>query len=162
MLCKIAGIIIFVFVLHYTGLIRIRFLMYEAHLDTQRIHATHTFGALLLGAAFAFGWTPCVGPILGAILAMAGAQNNILEGIALLGVYSLGLAVPFLLAAAATDRFIRWMQDFRHHLHAVEITSGILMMLVGGLIFLGSFTLISSWLIEHFPFLANIETTLTP
>lgn len=159
---KIAGVIIFTFGLHYTGLIRIRWLMYEAHIDTHGVAASRGIGALLLGAAFAFGWTPCVGPILGTILALAGAQEHISEGIVLLAAYSSGLALPFLLAAAATDRFIRWMQRFRSHLHAVEILSGVLLMLVGALIFLGSFTVISNWMLQAFPFLANIEGALAP
>ncbi len=159
---KIAGAIIFIFGLHYTGLIRIPFLMMDAHIDTQRIKATHGMGALVLGAAFAFGWTPCVGPILGAILAVAGAQSSVMHGIGLLTVYSAGLGIPFLLAALATDRFIHWMQDFRRHLHAVEIISGILLMVVGALIFLGSFSTLSALLIKWFPALAGIESSLTP
>lgn len=159
---KIAGVVIFIFGLHYTGIIRIPFLMMDAHLNTEGIKATRGLGALLLGSAFAFGWTPCVGPILGAILAMAGAQHNVLHGTALLGTYSLGLGIPFLLAAAATNHFIRWMQDFRRHLHAVEFVSGILLMAVGTLIFLGSFSTLSGWLVRYAPFLANIETSLNP
>jgi len=159
---KIAGAVIFIFGLHYTGLIRIPFLMMDAHIDTQQIKATHGLGALVLGAAFAFGWTPCVGPILGAILAVAGAQNSVVHGIGLLTVYSAGLGIPFLLAALATDRFIRWMQNFRRHLHAVEIVSGVLLMGVGMLIFLGSFSTLSALLIKWFPALAGIESSLTP
>ncbi len=159
---KIAGAIIVVFGLHYVGLLRIPFLMFDAHIDTQRVRATHGLGALVLGAAFAFGWTPCVGPILGAILAVAGAQSSIMQGITLLAVYSAGLAIPFLLAAVATDRFIHWMENFRKHLHVIEITSGILLIAVGTLIFLGSFSTLSAWLIQWFPALANIEATLTP
>jgi len=159
---KIAGIIIFIFGLHYTGMIRIPFLMMDAHLNTEGLKAKHGYGALLLGGAFAFGWTPCVGPILGAILAMAGAQHNVFHGIALLAIYSLGLGIPFLLAAAATNHFIRWMQDFRRHLHVVEFISGILLMIVGALIFMGSFSTLSGWLIEYMPFLANIGGSINP
>jgi len=159
---KIAGAVIFVFGLHYTGLIRIPFLMMEAHFETSSVNARHGLGALVLGAAFAFGWTPCVGPILGAILAVAGAQGQVGHGIALLSIYSAGLAIPFLLAALVTDAFLRWAQGFKRYLHAVEITSGILLMLVGALIFLGSFSIIAAWLIEWFPALANIESGLTP
>lgn len=158
---KIAGVIIFVFGLHYTGIIRIPFLMMDVHLNTESVKATRGFGALLLGSAFAFGWTPCVGPILGAILTMAGVQHNVMHGVALLGIYSLGLGIPFLLAAAATNHFIRWMQDFRRHLHVVEVISGILLMVMGTLIFLGSFSTLAAWLIEYAPFLANIEGSLS-
>ncbi|HKJ83918.1 MAG TPA: cytochrome c biogenesis protein CcdA [Mariprofundaceae bacterium] len=157
---KIAGVIIFIFGLHYTGLIRIPFLLYDAHIDTQKVKATHGIGAVLLGAAFAFGWTPCVGPILGAILAMAGAQTHVSHGIILLAAYSLGLAIPFLLAAAATDRFIHWMQSFRRHLHTIEVISGILLMFVGILIFIGSFSTLAAWLIKYAPFLTQLEPSV--
>ncbi len=159
---KIAGVVIFIFGLHYTGIIRIPFLMLDAHVNTDSIKASHGVGALILGSAFAFGWTPCVGPILGAILAMAGAQQKVAHGIALLGVYSMGLAVPFLLAAAATNHFIRWMRKFQRHLHAVEILSGILLIIVGALIFLGSFSTLSAWLLKYLPFLANLDAGINP
>jgi len=154
---KIAGAIIFIFGLHYTGLIRIPFLMMEARMDTGRVNAHSGVGALLLGSAFAFGWTPCIGPILGAILAVAGAQQNISQGILLLAAYSTGLAIPFLLAALATDAFLNWSQRFKRHLHLIEVTSGILLMLVGALIFLGSFSILAGWIIEYLPWLADIE-----
>lgn len=157
---KIAGIIIFVFGLHYAGLIRIPFLMMDAHIDTSHIKARSGLGALTLGAAFAFGWTPCVGPILGAILAIAGGQGEIGKGVALLAAYSAGLAIPFLLAALATDAFLNWSQHFKRYLHVVEIASGILLMLVGVMIFLGSFSIIAAWLLEYFPWLANVESSM--
>jgi len=159
---KIAGVIIVIFGLHYTGLIRIPFLMMDAHLSTDKVRGGHAIGSILLGSAFAFGWTPCVGPILGAILAMAGAQDKVLHGTALLAVYSIGLGIPFLLAAAATNHFVHWMQRFKKHLHMVEIISGILLILVGLLIFLGSFSTLAGWLIEYFPFLGDIEGALSP
>jgi len=162
LLGKIAGAIIVIFGLHYAGFIRIPLLMMEARFETGGINAKHGIGALLLGAAFAFGWTPCIGPILGAILAVAGAQAEVGRGIALLAVYSLGLAIPFLLAALATDAFLRWSQDFKQHLAWVERASGILLILVGTMIFLGSFSIISGWIIEWFPWLANIEGALAP
>jgi len=158
---KIAGAIIIVFGLHYTGVIRIPFLMMEARFDTGGINAKHGMGALVLGAAFAFGWTPCIGPILGAILAVAGAQAEMMRGILLLATYSLGLAIPFLLAALATDSFLRWSKRFKGHFELIEKISGVLLMLVGLLIFLGSFSMISGWLIEWFPALADIEGTFS-
>lgn len=159
---KIAGAIIIIFGLHYTGLIRIPFLMMEARVDTGGVNAKNGIGALMLGSAFAFGWTPCVGPILGAILAVAGAQNQIGQGILLLATYSAGLAIPFLLAALATDGFLNWSQRFRRHLHAVEVTSGILLVIVGLMIFLGSFSQIAAWLLQTFPWLADIEGAIAP
>ncbi len=162
LLAKAAGILIFVFGLHYAGLIRIPLLMIDARFDTSNINARHGIGALLLGAAFAFGWTPCVGPILGAILAIAGVQAELLRGTALLAVYSAGLAIPFLLAALATDAFLRWSQRFKARLAIIERISGLLLMAVGMLIFLGSFSILASWLIEWFPFLAKLEGLVAP
>jgi len=162
LLGKIAGVVIVVFGLHYTGIIRIPFLMMDAHFDTGGINAKHGMGALILGSAFAFGWTPCVGPILGAILAVAGAQAELMRGVALLATYSLGLAIPFLLAALATDSFLRWSQSFKRHLMIVEKVSGVLLILVGSSIFLGSFSVVAAWLIDWFPFLAEIEGALVP
>ncbi|RLL51566.1 cytochrome c biogenesis protein CcdA [Mariprofundus sp. EBB-1] len=159
---KVAGAVIVVFGFHYTGIIRIPFLMMDAHFDTGGINAKHGMGALVLGAAFAFGWTPCVGPILGAILAVAGAQAELMRGIALLATYSLGLAIPFLLAALATDAFLRWSQGFKRHLMIIEKLSGVLLIFVGSLIFLGSFSRVAAWLIDWFPFLADIEAALVP
>lgn len=156
---KIAGVIIVIFGLHYATIIRIPFLMMEARFDAGGVNAKHGIGALVLGAAFAFGWTPCIGPILGAILAVAGAQAEMMRGVALLAVYSLGLAIPFLLAALATDSFLRWSQRFKHHFDLIEKISGVLLIIVGVMIFLGSFSVVSGWLIEWFPALADIEGT---
>jgi len=162
MLGKVAGTVIVAFGLHYTGLIRIPLLMIDTRFEARGINAGHGIGALVLGAAFAFGWTPCVGPILGAILAVAGVQTELLHGVILLSTYSLGLAIPFLLAALATDSFLRWSQRFKRHLAVVEKVSGMLLIMVGILIFIGSFSMISGWLIQWFPALANIEGAFTP
>ena len=159
---KVAGIVIIVFGLHYAGIFRIRLLMADVHFDTGGIKAKHGLGAMVLGMAFAFGWTPCVGPILGMILALAGAQSQLMNGIVLLFAYSLGLAIPFLLAALATDGFLRWSQGFKKYLDIVEKVSGALLILVGALIFMGSFSVVAGWLIEWFPGLTNIEGTFAP
>jgi len=157
MLAKVAGIIIVVFGLHYTGLIRISFLMMDARLSTDNVKGTNGMGALMLGSAFAFGWTPCIGPILGTILAMAGMQGQIGEGMMLLVMYSIGLGIPFLLAAYATNAFLNWSQRFKKHLHAVEVLSGVLLIVVGAMIFLGSFAAVSGLILEYMPWLADIE-----
>lgn len=162
LLAKIAGVVIVVFGLHYAGVIRIPFLMMDAHFNTGGVNARHGFGAMVLGAAFAFGWTPCVGPILGAILAVAGVQAEMMRGITLLALYSLGLAIPFLLAALMTDSFLRWSQSFKRYPGMVEKFSGVLLVVVGVMIFLGSFPLLSGLLIEYLPWLADIEGALEP
>ncbi|MDX8393403.1 MAG: cytochrome c biogenesis protein CcdA [Mariprofundales bacterium] len=159
---KLAGVIIFIFGLHYTKIIQIPWLLMDAHVDTSKLRTSNAIGAITLGAAFAFGWTPCVGPILGAILSLAGAQANILHGMLLLATYSMGLGIPFLFAAWATNGFMRWMRDFRHYFNAIEIFSGILLMIVGILFFLGSFSTLSGWLLQYAPFLSEIEGTLLP
>jgi len=100
-------------------------------------------GAFLLGFAFAFGWTPCIGPILGAVLLIAGAQETAMQGVLLLAVYSAGLAIPFLLTALGVSRFMGFYQRFRRHLHAVEVLSGVLLLAVGSLVFTNHFTWLS-------------------
>jgi len=100
-------------------------------------------GAFLLGFAFAFGWTPCIGPILGAVLLIAGAQQTAFQGILLLLAYSAGLAIPFLLTALGVSRFMDFYQRFRSHLHAVEVLSGVLLLVVGSLVFTNRFTWLS-------------------
>jgi cytochrome c-type biogenesis protein len=97
----------------------------------------------LMGFAFAFGWTPCIGPILGAVLTMAATSENIGRGVFLLAVYSAGLAIPFLLTALGISRFLRFYQRFRKHMHAVEVSSGVLLLFIGGLIFFNRLTWLS-------------------
>ena len=97
----------------------------------------------LLGFAFAFGWTPCIGPILATVLALAAASDTVARGVLLLGVYSAGLAVPFLLTALGLGHFLRFYQNFRKHLHAVELFSGVLLLFVGGLVFFNKLTWLS-------------------
>jgi cytochrome c-type biogenesis protein len=113
------------------------------------VHFRHLGGqpgalsGFLMGFAFAFGWTPCIGPILAAVLAMAATQETVLRGVALLAVYSAGLAVPFLLTALGINQFLAFYHRFRRHLHAVEVFSGVLLLAVGGLIYLNRLTWLS-------------------
>jgi cytochrome c-type biogenesis protein len=121
-----------------------------------RLHTTSTqpgiWSGFLLGFAFAFGWTPCIGPILATVLALAAASDTIARGILLLAVYSAGLAVPFLLTALGLGQFLRFYQRFRKHLHAVEVFSGALLLLVGGLVFVNRLT----WMAGKLAFLNSV------
>jgi cytochrome c-type biogenesis protein len=103
-------------------------------------------GSFAVGFAFAFGWTPCIGPILSLILVMAGSQDTVLKGIVLLAVYSAGLAVPFLLTSLGVNRFLAFYSRFRRHLHTVEVISGVLLIIFGALIALGRFSILSGYL----------------
>lgn len=138
-----AGIIIIVFGIHLTGLVKIKALYADKRLHSIQGGKT-PIGAFLVGFAFAFGWTPCIGPILGAILGLAANSNTISKGIVLLWVYSLGLAVPFLLTSVLVDRFLVFYGRFRRHLNTVEILSGVLLIGIGGLILAGHFTWLAS------------------
>lgn len=99
-----------------------------------------------MGFAFAFGWTPCVGPILAVILGLAAAQNSVVKGIALLAIYSMGLAVPFLLTSLGVERFLKFYGRFRRHLHTVEVASGVLLIALGALLVMNRFTILSGYL----------------
>src|SRR5712671_5410915 len=123
LLAQVAGVVIILFGLHLTGLFKIKALYTDARLHSVRGGST-PWGAFLIGFAFAFGWTPCVGPILAVILGFAAAQNSVSKGILLLTVYSLGLAVPFLLTALGIERFLKFYGGFRRHMHALEVVSG--------------------------------------
>nr|CRH07840.1 putative Cytochrome c-type biogenesis protein CcdA [Candidatus Magnetococcus massalia] len=155
MLSKVGGVLIVIFGLHYMGLFRIGMLNLEARLNVDK-KPPGLMGAMLIGVAFAFGWTPCVGPILASILALAGGQETINQGIGLLAVYSLGLGLPFILAGLAINRFLIFFGAMRKHMHKVELVAGGLLVIVGVLIFLGDMTLISSVLIEWFPILGEL------
>lgn len=143
-LARIAGIVIIVFGLHLTGIFKIKWLYTDARLHSVKGGST-PWGAFVIGFAFAFGWTPCVGPILAVILGLAAVQNSVTTGILLLAVYSLGLAVPFLLTSLGIERFLKFYSRFRSHMHALEVASGGLLILLGVLLVLGRFTLISSY-----------------
>jgi cytochrome c-type biogenesis protein len=145
LLSKIAGIIVIIFGLHLTGILKIKALYADKRLHDVK-GGSSAVGSFAVGFAFAFGWTPCIGPILATILVLAGAQQTVLKGIVLLAVYSLGLAVPFLLTSLGVDRFLSFYGRFRRHLHTVEVISGILLIAVGVLIFLNNLRLLSGYL----------------
>lgn len=144
-LSEIAGVVIIVFGLHLTGIFKIKALYTDARLHSVKGGST-VWGAFLIGFAFAFGWTPCVGPILAVILGFASAQDSVVKGIVLLAIYSLGLAVPFLLTSIGIQRFLKFYSRFRSHMHALEVGSGVLLIALGILLVVGRFTLISNYL----------------
>jgi cytochrome c-type biogenesis protein len=143
-LAQIAGVLIIVFGLHLTGIMRINALYADKRLHNVKGGST-AWGAFVIGFAFAFGWTPCVGPILSAILYLAAAQNSVAKGILLLTIYSLGLAVPFLLTAFGIGRFLKFYGRFRRHMHVIEVASGALLIVLGLLLVFGRFTLLSHY-----------------
>ncbi len=147
---RIAGAIIIVFGLHTMGVLRIEWLYQEKRVHTARRPAG-LFGAGLIGVAFAFGWTPCIGPILAGILALAGTQETVGQGVRLLSIYSLGLGVPFLATALMMNRFFMAMGRIRRHYHKIEVVSGVLLVVIGLLIFTNRFTVIAQWLTPYLP-----------
>lgn len=151
----VAGAIIIIFGLHLTGLLQIKALYSD-----KRMHnvtgGKNVFGAFAVGFAFAFGWTPCIGPILAGILTLAAAQGTVSQGILLLAIYSTGLAVPFLLTSLGIERFLAFYARFRQHLHKVEVASGVLLILIGLLIGFGKFTIFN----QYFGFLNDFVIKL--
>jgi cytochrome c-type biogenesis protein len=145
LLAQVAGVVIIVFGLHLTGIFRINALYADKRLHNVKGGST-IGGAFVIGFAFAFGWTPCVGPILAVILGFAAAQDSVFKGIMLLAVYSLGLAVPFLMTSLGIERFLKFYSRFRSHMHAVEVASGALLIVLGALLVFGRFTIISNYL----------------
>jgi cytochrome c-type biogenesis protein len=144
-LAQIAGVVIILFGLHLTGVFKIKALYTDARLHSMKGGST-PWGAFVIGFAFAFGWTPCVGPVLTVILTFAAAQNSITKGVILLAIYSMGLAVPFLLTAVLLERFLKFYSRFRAHMHAIEVASGALLIALGVLLVIGRFTVISNYL----------------
>jgi cytochrome c-type biogenesis protein len=149
-LSKIAGVVIAIFGLHFMGVFRIGFLNFEKRFHLENKPAG-MFGSYLLGLAFAFGWTPCVGPILATILMIAAGNDSIWYGTSLLAAYAAGIGVPFLIAALAVKPFMAFMGKFRKHMHTVEVSIGLLLIVTGIAIFTGSLAEVSQWLLETFP-----------
>jgi cytochrome c-type biogenesis protein len=145
LLAKAAGIVVIIFGLHLTGLLKIKALYADKRLHDVK-GGSSALGSFAVGFAFAFGWTPCIGPILATILVFAGAQETVFKGVLLLAIYSAGLAVPFLLTSLGVDRFLGFYTRFRRHLHTVEVISGVLLIVVGVLIFMNNLKLLSGYL----------------
>ncbi len=152
-LSLLAGAAIILMGFHFLGVFRFALLYREARLDVQK--PVGTWGAYVMGLAFAFGWTPCIGPILAAILAVAASQETVGKGAALLAAYSSGLGLPFFLAALAIEPFIRLIKRFRLYFGALEKVVGVLLVLTGVAFLTGSIQDLSFWLLQTFPGLAN-------
>ncbi|MEM1267700.1 MAG: cytochrome c biogenesis protein CcdA [Pseudomonadota bacterium] len=151
----LSGVVIIAFALHFLGVVRIPLLYREARLDPGARGGT-VLGAYVLGLAFAFGWTPCIGPILGTILALAAQEGEAGRGMVMMGVYALGLGLPFLIAAVFLNRFMGLMRGVRRHMARVEKGMGALLLVVGIMLVTGYFTELSYWMLETFPALAMV------
>jgi len=150
----LAGVVIIIMGLHFLGITPIAFLMQERRVTVAK--PVGLWGAYVMGLAFAFGWTPCIGPILGAILAIAGSEDTVAHGAGLLAVYSLGLGVPFMIAAFAVESFAAFLARFRANLGVVEKAMGGLLVLAGIAFFTGWISDAGSWLLNAFPDLGKL------
>jgi cytochrome c-type biogenesis protein len=153
-LAILAGVVIIVMGLHFLGLTQIALLHRQKRLDVAK--PVGLWGAYVIGLAFAFGWTPCIGPILAAILAVAASEQTVAKGASLLAVYSLGLGIPFIIAAFAIEPFAAFLARFKSYLHRVEQAMGALLVLTGIAFLTGSINQMSVWLLEAFPALGKI------
>jgi cytochrome c-type biogenesis protein len=160
-LAVVAGIVIILFGVHFLGLLRIPLLYRDARLRANVERASFV-GAYVMGLAFAFGWTPCIGPVLATVLTLAASEGSLGAGVRLLFVYSLGLGIPFVLAAVAIGPFLGFVQRFRHHLRRVEMAMGAVLVLTGVLMLTGSLNVMGVWLLENVPVLGRIEELVTP
>lgn len=149
------GVIIIIFGLHFLGIFRIPFLYREARMETNSKGGTF-ISAYVLGLAFAFGWTPCIGPILGTILFLVVDDGNIGRGMVMMATYAIGLGLPFILAAVFITKAIGVMNRFKKHMGTIEKFSGLLLVTIGVLMITGWFTAMSFWLLEQFPALAAV------
>jgi cytochrome c-type biogenesis protein len=161
LLGTIAGVVIILFGLHFLGILRIPLLYSEARYSTDMKEA-NLASAYIMGLAFAFGWTPCIGPILATVLTLAASETSLWFGVKLLFVYSLGLGVPFVLAAVAIRPFLRFMSRFKRHFGTLEKIMGLLLIITGLLFVFGAQNWFSQWMIENFPALGKIESLVTP
>lgn len=156
LISKIAGSVIIIFGLHMIGIFKIGFLNYEKrfHLQEKKLGL---FGSFTIGAAFAFGWTPCIGPVLAGILAIASQQDTVMKGILLLFVYSLGLGIPFFLTALSINKFFNVFNRIKKYFHAIEVAGGVMLIAVGILMITNYLTIIASYFARWFPFLNDLS-----
>jgi len=153
LISRIAGILVIVFGLHFMGVFRIKWLLYEKRLEAQTKGAGY-LSSFLIGFAFAFGWTPCIGPILAGILTLASAQESVWQGVLLLAVYSAGLGIPFLITGLAFNSFLSVSSRIKRHFRVVEAIGGGLLVIVGLLLVTNSFGLLSGYIAQLFPWLS--------
>jgi cytochrome c-type biogenesis protein len=153
-LATVAGIAIIIMGLHFLGITQIALLHRQKRMHVAK--PVGLWGAYVMGLAFAFGWTPCIGPILAAILAVAASEQTVAKGAGLLAVYSLGLGIPFIVAAFAIEPFAAFLARFRKHLRRVEQVMGALLVLTGIAFLTGSINTMSVWMLEAFPVLGRI------
>ena len=154
-IAQIAGVVIIVFGLHMMGVFKIGWLLRDTRLQLD-LGAPGFFGAFTVGAGFGFGWSPCIGPILGTVLTLAGARETVFEGITLLAIYSAGLAIPFLIAGWSIDHFVGAFERVKRHVRTLERVSGILLVVVGGLLLSNQL----AWFNSQFSFLADFVWVL--
>jgi cytochrome c-type biogenesis protein len=151
----LGGVAVIIMGLHFLGVFNLALLHREARIQVKS-HPAGPVGAYIVGLAFAIGWTPCIGPVLGTVLFVAGAEQTVVRGAGLLAAYSLGLGLPFLAAALFAGPFMAWMKRFRSHLGTVEKTMGALLVVTGVLLMTGQITVFSFWLLSLFPSMAQI------
>ena len=151
----IAGGVIIIFGLHFIGLIRIPLLYRQARFEAD-VKSASMASAYLMGLAFAFGWTPCVGPVLSAIIVQAGNEATVMKGAGLLLVYSMGLGIPFFLAAVLIQPFMTFFRKFRKHLETVELAMGVLLIVTGILFLTNSMNVIGTWMLNNLTFLQGL------
>ena len=147
----VAGLVIIIFSLHIIGIINIKFLNYEKRIDTNI--SSNFFSPILIGMAFAFGWTPCIGPILGSILVLAATEESLSKGILLLSFYSFGLAIPFILSGYLIQRFLIFSKNFKKNIKLVSKIGGIILLITGILIITNQLQALGYCLLDIFPFL---------
>jgi cytochrome c-type biogenesis protein len=152
----VAAAVIIAAGLHFLGVIRIGFLYRQFRADAGETSSVTLIGAYVIGLAFAFGWTPCVGPVLAAILFTAAGQETAAQGARLLFVYGVGMTLPFVIAALFIGPFMRWMVRFRSHLGLIEKMMGLLLILFGVLIATNSINIIAQWMLEYIPWFSAI------
>ncbi|MEQ1650309.1 MAG: cytochrome c biogenesis CcdA family protein [Hyphomicrobiaceae bacterium] len=158
----VAGVVIILFGLHFLGLLRISMFYSDLRFRKSDVENVSNIGAYVMGLAFAFGWTPCVGPVLATVLTLAANENSLRAGVYLLALYSLGLAIPFVAAAMAIKPFLSFMQKFRRHLGRVEKAMGAALVLTGIMFLFGWMNIGGQWLLDHFPQLALLEEWVAP